>query len=129
MTCVPDGLIKKLEQKEFTLIGIEDNRRPSARMFIKQMKHNNKKTYNVSWQNNTLTDKELDENYERINSIELDKIHNGYLCSSCDPLLLLYCELFFVGIDILFNGTPLTYRNTKFTNRVLQFSSNSSHFS
>ena len=76
-----------------------------------------------------LNERELTENIERIKNIELTKIGGGYLCSSCDPLLLLYCEIFFLGIDINFNGTPLEYRNVKYNDRVLNFSASSSHFS
>ena len=127
MTCVPDSLIRKLKKHEYKLLNLDS--KPNAYEFMEAIKKNNKKTYNVTWQKYKLNEKQLTENEERINNIELDKIKKGYLCCSCDPLLLLYCEIFFVGIDIDFNGTLFEYRNVKYTNRVINFSTSSSHFS
>ena len=127
MTCVPDSLISKLKKDDYKLINLES--KPNANKFMEAIKKNNRKTYNVTWQGYKLNERELIENIERIKNIELNKIGSGYLCSSCDPLLLLYCEIFFLGIDINFNGTTIKYRNTKFNNRTINFSSSSSHFS
>ena len=127
MTCVPNSLISKLKKEDYKLINLES--KPNAKQFMEEIKKNNRKTYNVTWQGYKLNEKELSENIERIKNIELNKIGSGYLCSSCDPLLLLYCEIFFVGIDLNFNGIPLQYRNVKYNDRVLKFSASSSHFS
>ena len=127
MTCVPDSLISKLKKDDYKLINLES--KPNANKFMEAIKKNNRKTYNVTWQGYKLNERELIENIERIKNIELNKIGSGYLCSSCDPLLLLYCEIFFLGIDINFNGTPLEYRNVKYNDRVLKFSASRSHFS
>ena len=127
MTCVPNSLISKLKKEDYKLINLES--KPNANKFMEAIKKNNRKTYNVTWQGYKLNEKELSENIERIKNIELNKIGSGYLCSSCDPLLLLYCEIFFVGIDLNFNGIPLQYRNVKYNDRVLKFSASSSHFS
>jgi hypothetical protein len=127
MTCVPNSLISKLKNDDYKLINLET--KPNANKFMEAIKKNNRKTYNITWQGYKLNERELSENVERIKNIELNKIGSGYLCSSCDPLLLLYCEIFFVGIDLNFNGIPLQYRNVKYNDRVLKFSASSSHFS
>ena len=127
MTCVPDSLIRKLKKHEYKLLNLDS--KPNAYEFMEAMKKNNRKTYNVTWQKYKLNERQLIENEERIKNIELDKINKGYLCSACDPLLLLYCEIFFLGIDINFNGTPFEYRNVKYTDRIIKFSTSRSHFS
>ena len=127
MTCVPDSLIGKLTKKEYKIIGL--NSRPNAKNFMKKMKEYNKETPNVTWQNEQLTKKQMEENMERINCIKINKLGKGYLCSSFDPLFFLYCELFEVSIDCDFYGTDIEYRNKKKSKRLINFSCNSSHFS
>ena len=126
MTCVPDSLIRKLNTSEFQVIGL--NRKPDAQDFIQALQEYNTKTENVTCQGVELKEQELKENMESIENIDLNRLNKGYLCSSCDPLLLLYCELFNVSIDFNFNGTNVNYHNTKESKRTIRFSSSSSHF-
>ena len=111
MTCVPDSLIRKLNTNEFQIIGL--NHKPNAKDFIQALQEYNTKTENVTCQGVKLREQELKENMESIKNIDLNRLNKGYLCSSCDPLLLLYCELFNVSIDFNFNGTNIKYINTK----------------
>jgi len=126
MTCVPDSLIRKLNTNEFQVIGL--NRKPDAQDFIQALQEYNTKTENVTCQGVELKEQELKENMESIENIDLNRLNKGYLCSSCDPLLLLYCELFNVSIDLNFNGTNVNYHNTKESKRTIRFSNSSSHF-
>ena len=126
MTCVPDSLIRKLNTNEFQVIGL--NRKPDAQDFIQALQEYNTKTENVTCQGVKLREQELKENMESIKNIDLNRLNKGYLCSSCDPLLLLYCELFNVSIDLNFNGTNVNYHNTKESKRTIRFSNSSSHF-
>ena len=115
MTCVPDSLIRKLNTNEFQIIGL--NPKPNAKDFIQALQEYNTKTENVTCQGVKLREQELKENMESIKNIDLNRLNKGYLCSSCDPLLLLYCELFNVSIDFNFNGTNIKYINTKESKR------------
>ena len=127
MTCVPDSLIRKLKNEEYQIIGLD--KKPSAKEFMIKMKEHNKDTSNVIWQGSTITETQKKENVERIQNIEIKNIGSGYLCSSFDPLLFLYCELFNVSIDCHFNGTLIKYKNINTSNRVIKFSCSKSHFS
>ena len=127
MTCVPDSLINKLKSEEYKIIGF--SKRPSAKQFMGKMKEYNRKTPNVTWQNDKLTEKQQEGNMERIDNIEVNQIGSGYLCSSFDPLLFLYCELFNVSIDCNFTGTLIKYKNVSRSDRVIHYSCSSSHFS
>ncbi len=95
--------------------------------FVYILKKNNKYTTNVLCNDIELTKKQYEENFERINKIK--KINNGYDCSSCDPLLLLICEIYEVNIIHHFNGITIKYLNKKCLHKKsIHVSSNSSHF-
>lgn len=51
---------------------------------------------------------------------------NGYLCSSCEPVMLLVCYLFDVNIDHMYYNHLMKYR-TKGANKTLKFNGNKSH--
>ena len=126
MTCVPDGIIKSLTNEDFQKINLENP--VSAYTFMKAIKENNTHTVNVRVQNRALSEKELNENFQRINEINLNKLNNGYLCSSHEPLLNLVCQLFEVDINMNFNGSKIQYRNTLHSKRVLEYSCSKTHF-
>lgn len=52
--------------------------------------------------------------------------NNGYLCSSCEPVMLLTCYLFNVNINHNYNNHLMKYQ-TKEATRTLTFRSNRSH--
>jgi hypothetical protein len=62
--------------------------------FVSYLKMNNTKTNNIIVNDELLTDKLLEENFNTIKNYDIKNIRNGYLCSTCDPFLLLVCELF-----------------------------------
>lgn len=116
MTCVWDGLIKKLKIKNM-----------DAYQFSSYVVKNNKYTLNILWNDTELTENQREENFQRIKKIK--KIKNGYDCSSCDPLLLLICELYEVNMLHNFNGTQITYTNVKCQRKnPIHVTSNSKHF-
>ena len=126
MTCVPDGIIQSLTSEEFEKINLK---KPiSARSFMKAIKEHNKPTVNVMVQDKILTQKELNENVNRIREIDLNNLNNGYLCSSHEPLLNLICELFEVDINMNFNGSQVKYRNISNSTRVIDYSCSKTHF-
>jgi hypothetical protein len=129
MTCFWDGIITELTKKVFRhkfLI----KRVITPIELIKILKEHVVKTVNIKWNNEKLKKKEIIENYEMIQHFNEKTINNGYLCSACEPFLLLICELFNVDIEHKYNGNNIFYKNIKNNNLIkLKFKSNSSHFS
>ena len=61
--------------------------------FIEFLKNKNNKNNNVTWNNEKLTKKQIEENYEHIRDFEIKSIHKGYDCSVCDYMQL-YVQLY-----------------------------------
>ena len=108
MTCFWDGLLKKLKPNDF-IKSLNVKHKPNCDEFVMLIKSNNIKTPNVKCNDKTLTDQEIDDNIIRIKNIK--NINKGYLCSSCDPVLILVSQLFSINIIHNFNGTEIKYIN------------------
>lgn len=129
MTCFWDGLIKELTSKVFSSY-FPIKRIIKPRELIQILMEHNTKTVNVMWNKIMLRDQEMIENYTMVKNFNSNNIYNGYLCSACDPFLLLVCELFNVNIEHNYNGNKIIYKNLKnINNRTLYFRSNRNHFS
>jgi len=126
MTCFWDGILGSLTQEDFeTTFGIE--RKPNNIDFVKLLQKSNKHTENVKWNNTVLTNKELEENYEHIKDYDINTMNQGYLCSTCDPFLLLTSEIFSVNIYHKYCGNVMQYITLQ-SKKTLYFSSNRGHF-
>lgn len=95
MTCVWQGLIKALDLKT----------KPDA--FVKYCKSHNTPVRNIQVNGQVLTESQIRENQQHIENI--NNIENGYLCSACDPILILVAHLFNTIIIHQFNGTIIQY--------------------
>tara|TARA_B100000073_G_scaffold84470_1_gene65211 strand:- start:1476 stop:1859 length:384 start_codon:yes stop_codon:yes gene_type:complete len=124
MTCFWDAILQKLTRNDFNNFGLShmDNSN-----FVRFLKNHAEKTPDVTWNDERLSDKQLQENYKHIIDFNPNSIRNGYDCSVCDPFLFLVCFLFNVDIDHNYNGHIMRYR-VKNSNRCLRFSSNTGHF-
>ena len=87
MTCFWSGILSSLNTDDFNYIN--EPSKPNIKNFIELLKRNNIDTKNVLWQNTKLTPKQLEENKEHIRDFNIENINSGYLCSICDPFLLL----------------------------------------
>ena len=129
MTCFWDGIINQLRPEDYARIGF--NPPANAHELVILLKHFNRKTPCVRWNDTTLTAKQMEENLEHINSFNSNSIHNGYDCSICDPFLLLVTDLFEVEVRHRYLGVHMMkYQpciNVK-TRRVIRFTSDSGHF-
>ena len=87
------------------------------------------KTKDVLWNGKPLSKKELVENLYHVHNLDVNNIDYGYLCSSCDPYLLLICQLYGINIQHDYNGTKIlyTYKPDKYA-KTLNFTSNNAHF-
>ena len=126
MTCFWDGILHHLKDEDFQRV-FQINK-PTNKNFVKILKSNLRKTKNIIWNGETLTDKQLEENYEHIKDFNADSIHGGYLCSTCEPFLFLVCELFKMNINHNYCGHMMSYKVNN-SIRTLNFKSNSGHFS
>ena len=126
MTCFWDGILKGLSNEDFNRV-FKTNR-PSNRELVKiLMENNSKETKNITWNGESLTNKQIEENYEHIKSFDIKSIRNGYLCSICDPFLILICKLFNVNIYHRYCGHMMKYQVAN-PIKTLNFSSNKGHF-
>jgi len=125
MTCYWDGLLRNLDHED--LILLNSNKNINNIDFILLLKKNNKLCENVKWQNNFLSKKLLEENYEMIKDFNENNINQGYDCSSCDPFMILLCELFKININYDYNGNNIQYMIDN-SRKTIKYSSNQSHF-
>ena len=95
MTCFWNGILKGLKKDDLEYITKRPvNRWPTIRELIIFLKKSNRMTDNVTWNSNTLSKMEKEENKHAIKTFNISGINNGYGCSTCDPFLLLICEIF-----------------------------------
>ena len=126
MTCFWDSIYQSLNHSHFQQL--EYNRNNNLKAFINHLKNKKTKLSNVTWQNNPLTQKEIDEHLEAIQEYNVNNIHNGHFTSTCDYFLLLLCELLEIGIDHVYLGHTIEYRNKKNNTTILKFGSDKGHF-
>ena len=118
MTCFWDGLIKILRPLYIFRSPVD---------VILYLKYNNKKTKTVLWNNEPLTEKELQENFEAISNLDTRNIRNGYLCSTFDPVLFLISELLEIEIHHKYIDNIIIYSH-KNSQKKINVYSNSGHF-
>jgi len=116
MTCFWDAIRNKLNIKD------------SNETFIKNLKSKNNKNTNILWNDTSLSDKQLEENYVHIREFDDKKINNGYDCSVCDPFLILICNIYKVSIIHNYRGIIINYKNNDKPEKILNFQSNNNHF-
>jgi len=127
MTCFWDSILSVLNNDDFRIIS-PSTKKMSNKIFVIFLKNNNTKTVDIIWNNEKLTKQQMEENFEHVKDFDQNSIKNGYLCSTCDPFLLLVSYLFKVNIDHNYRGYLMQYRVTN-ARKTLKFSSNSGHFS
>lgn len=117
MTCVWDGLIKKLKLKT------------TPASLMTKIQFGNRITKNITVNGVELTDKQKEENYQWIKALSHKSINRGfgYLCSVSDPLLILVAELFNVTIVHQYCSCRIIYTN-RTAKKVIHVKSNSEHF-
>lgn len=125
MTCFWTGILHQLSNPDIITLGLSSNKNPQN--LVNQLKARVTKTTGVSWNGSELSGKELDENLEHIRNFNVNSINHGYLCSSCDPFLLLIAKLLNVNIHHTYLRASVNYSVTNPT-RTLYFASNQNHF-
>ena len=131
MSCFWQGIISSFNKTERKFFKIETNSVKDKNIinFIKQLKLLNKKTNNVFWNNQKLSEKELEENYLHIVNYDIETVNNGYDCSCSDPFLFLIAHLLNVNIKHDYNDNIIEYNIDNNNNlKTLYFSSDTGHF-
>ena len=123
MSCFWEGIIASLSQDYKDKFGINNNSIPNL---IEAFKKVNSTAINVLWQNKELTVKQKEENYTHINDYNVSNYNRGYLCSTCDPFLILLCHI--LGIDIQHNYLNNEIMYSCKSKKLYVFKSDSGHF-
>ena len=124
MTCFWDGILNRLTHEDFKQFNIQ---KPKNKEFVLFLKSRNKQTRNVSWNDESLTKKQLEENFTHVKDFDVNTIKGGYFCSTFEPFLFLVSQLFQVNINHNYCGHMIQYRINE-EDRILQFTSNKGHF-
>ena len=104
MTCVWDGILRSLRDEDFETFEGPIPRTP--RQLIRFFKGHNRVVTDIAWNGKEITPRNAAENVVHISNIELE---DGYLCSSCEPLMFLLCSLFRVNVHHDYCNTRMTY--------------------
>lgn len=96
------------------------------------LKEHNRLPLHVHWQKQPISKQLMLESFNTIKQYK--RIENGHLTSSCDPFLLLCCELFKCNIrfNYLGNMISIEYMSDTKSNETIptyNFTGSSSHFS
>lgn len=126
MTCFWNSLLTVITDDMMHNV-LQINSKPRPTQFIELLKTKVIRTTNVKCNDKILLDKELDENYEAIKNLDINNIRNGYLCSTCDPFLLLFSQLFKYNIIHDYNGFIIRY-NVNEPIDTIKFGSDLVHF-
>ena len=126
MACFWIGLINSLDLKDIKTV-FQIKHKPKPKEFMILLKRYNTKTFDVQWNGVSLNDEHLYENMKHISYLEPKNINKGYLCSACDPVLLLISHLFVLNIVHDFNGNIMHYMNDEAT-RTITIRNNNTHF-
>ena len=125
MTCFWDGILHNLNDDDFQRV-FQVNK-PNNKNLIKLLKDNNRKTKNINWNGEIFSEKQLEENFIHIKDFNEKFIGNGYLCSTCDPFLLLVSQIFKINIYHNYCGNKLNYQ-CKGATKTIRVKSNRGHF-
>ena len=125
MTCVWKGILDCLNNDDFFKFGL--SKKPREMEFVKLLKSNNKRCKNVRWQGESLRNQFLDECFEAVKCFNERSINGGYFCSTCDPFLILVCEIFRVNISHKYCGHMVEYKRLGAV-KTLRVKSNRGHF-
>ena len=137
MSCVWYGILQAIHQDYLTCINSVLKHKMLAlniTTLVELLKYNNVKTPNVTWNLIFISDQQLEENYNRIEQININDIHTGYDCGTCDPLFFLLCTIFKVNIIHNYMGIKMEYKykcnNDTIINsrKIYEFCSDNGHF-
>ena len=108
MSCFWDTIIVRMRNRLLENINKDDI---NPKNIVDFLKKHNIKTLNVKWNGDFLSKQQLIENQEHIKNYNIDTVNEGYLCSTCDPFLLLLCEIYNIDIHNNYLNNNIIYNN------------------
>ena len=108
MSCFWDTLLSKINKDDIQNILSLNTQTPNE--FSETLKKHNIPTDNVLWMDEDISSQMKKENIEHIKEYNSSTIQGGYLCSTCDPFLLLITELFQIKIIHHYNKVVINYQ-------------------
>lgn len=127
MTCFWKGIINSLNDEDWKIIQLD--KKPNEKDFIKKLQELNIDLDDKTlWQNQNLTEQEINEHFETIKNYNTSIIHKGHLTSTCDSFLLLLTKLLKIKIIHIFLNINIIYEYKGEIRKTLRFRSNHGHF-
>ena len=126
MTCFWNAIISSLTKEDKNILGIQNKLYP--KIIVEILKNKNDYTPDVLWNNEEIRKQQQKENIEHIKDLDVNGIGRGYLCSTCDPFLILLSQLLEVTVKHNYNGVTIIYKNKKNERRIINYSSDKGHF-
>lgn len=126
MTCFWNAIISSLNEEDKKILNIKQRLCP--KIIVEIFKNNNIKTPDVQWIDGDIKEQQQLENIEHIKELDINAIGGGYFCSTCDPFLILLCQLLKVTIKHNYNGNIIIYKNKNKERRIVKFGSDRGHF-
>lgn len=125
MTCFWDGIINSLDTNDLNKIQIQT--KPTVDLFIEKIKSHNRKTKNVLWNNTTISEQQLEENYNAVKDYDQTTKNEGYYCSTFDPIIFLVSEIFELNIEHKYLKNIINYTHENYI-KTVNYNSSRSHF-
>lgn len=125
MSCFWDNILISLTEDDFKFI---DYDKMNNYNFVRFLKNMNEKVLEVTWDKENLTEQQINENFKHIEDYSVNNIEEGYLCSICDPFLILISYIFRVDIEHIYLDTKHVY-NVNNSRKMIKFKSDLTHFS
>ena len=127
MSCFWNSLLNtiKTEDKNKYFNTFDMNLTPHNLAVI--LKEINKKTENVLWNNEELTEQQMKENKEAIDNYNKNTVNDGYYCSTFEPILFLLAEYLNITIIHDYNKNIIKYSHKKNNRYTIHIYSNNNH--
>lgn len=114
MTCFWQGLVSSLGSARINATFVVKGKHRKTmcpRKFVQLLKSKNQLCDHVTWNGEPLHQQFKKESYEAVQCLNFDSLKAaGYLCSTCDPVLILVCEVFHCTIEHCYNGKWIRYQ-------------------
>ena len=127
MSCFWNSLLNtiKTEDKNKYFNTFDMNLTPHNLAVI--LKEINTKTENVLWNNEELTEQQMNENKEAIDNYNKNTVNDGYYCSTFEPILFLLVEYLNITIIHEYNKNIIKYSHKKNNRYTINIYSNNNH--
>ena len=134
MSCVWQGILTAIKHDFSSHMEDEMKHKIQAldiKSVLSLLKNSNRKTPHVTWNKEELSDKLMEDNLSHIDQLDANCLNDGYMCSTCDPIFILLCEIFNINIEHTYINNTMYYEYTHPTNRTRMtyiFKSDHGHF-